>query len=193
LVLKDTFSFANDLYLIESPLGISIARQVIEIHIFQDNTIKTYFAGSELIVSKVVEPSKSALFEPEIQKKIDAIKLAERIGNVAEAARISEVSRETIYKNRKLLTTKGPLALKRTFDPNRRHKNRVSEAIEKRVVNYGLLKPHLGPNEVSRHLKAKYDISISAGGIRNIWIRHKMQTIQLQMEKIISVGTPFPS
>ena len=51
----------------------------------------------------------------EIQKKIDAIELAEKLRNVTEAARISGCSRETIYKNRRLLKEKGPQALKRTY------------------------------------------------------------------------------
>jgi hypothetical protein len=37
-----------------------------------------------------------------IQKKIDAIELAEQLANVSEAARLSGCSRETIYKNRRL-------------------------------------------------------------------------------------------
>lgn len=66
-------------------------------------------------VSEVIEPTKFSLYDLEIQKKIDAIELAESLGNVSEAARISGCSRETIYRNRRLLKEKGPLALKRTL------------------------------------------------------------------------------
>ena len=38
------------------------------------------------------------MYDLEIQKKIDAIELAEQLGNVSEAARISGCYRETILK-----------------------------------------------------------------------------------------------
>ncbi len=128
-------------------------------------------------------PNKSALYEPEIQNKIDAIELAKKLNNVSEAARISGVSRGTIYKNKKILETKGALALKRTFNSNRRHRNRTSEDIEKRIVKFSLENPHLGQAEVSKHVKKRFKIEISAGGIRNIWLRYEIQTMKLRLEK----------
>jgi hypothetical protein len=38
------------------------------------------------------------------------------------------------------------MTLKRTFDSGKRHKNRASKSLEKMVVDYGILNPHLGQN-----------------------------------------------
>lgn len=178
-----TFSFNNSFYLIESNLKHSIAKQKIEIRIYPDNTFKAFFANTELKLKEVVEPTKSSLYGPEIQKKLDAIKLAEELKNVTEAAKKMGVSRKTIYKNRRILQVKGLMALKRTFNSNHRHKNRPSEELENKVITFSLQNPHLGQAQVSRHLKTNLNEEISPCGIRNIWLRHNMQTMKLRLEK----------
>jgi hypothetical protein len=126
-----TFSYGNKFYLIETLLKYSIAKQEIESRKQINGSFTAYVAGRELLFAEVIEPTKPSMYDFEIQKKIDAIELAEKLGNVTEAARISGCSRETIYKNRRLLKEKGPLALKRTFQTNKRHKNRTPKNIEK--------------------------------------------------------------
>lgn len=153
-----TFSYGNKFYLIESPLKHSIAKQAIEIRKQSNGGFITYFAGRHLEVSQVIEPAKPSMYDLEIQKKMDAIELAEKLGNVSEAARMSGCSRETIYKNRRLLKEKGPLALKRTFQPDIHHKNRAAKDVEKTVINFSLINPHLGQAQVSAQLKINYDI-----------------------------------
>lgn len=178
-----TFSYDNKFYLIESPLKHSIAKQEIEIHKQPKGSFAVYFAGRHLAVSHVIEPTKPSMYDLEIQKKIDAIELAEKLGNVAEAARISGCSRETIYKNRRLLKEKGPLALKRTFQPDSYHKNRTTKDIEKVVINFSLINPHLGQAQVSAQLKTNYDIEISSAGVRYIWLRENMNNCALRILK----------
>jgi Winged helix-turn helix len=178
-----TFSYGNKFYLIDSPLRHSIAKQAIEIRKQPNGNFTAYFAGRQLAVSQIIEPTKPSMYDLEIQKKIDAIQLAEKLGNVSEAARISGCSRETIYKNRRLLKEKGPLALKRTFQPNIYHKNRTTKDIEKVVINFSLINPHLGQAQVSAQLKTNYDIEISPAGIRYIWLRENMNTCALRILK----------
>jgi len=62
------------------------------------------------------------------------------LGNVAKAVRISGCSRETTYKNRRLLKEKGPLALKRTFRSEIRHKNRAAKTTEEALIAFSLEK-----------------------------------------------------
>ena len=131
----------------------------------------------------MLEPSKPARFEPEIQKKIDAIELADKLQNVAEAARRADVSRETSYKNRKILAEKGPLALKRTFNKKHRHKNRAAPSIEGKVIQFSLENTHLGQAQVALQLKKFHHIDISSGGVRNIWLREKIQTLALRVRR----------
>ncbi|HIG0328997.1 TPA: ISNCY family transposase [Legionella pneumophila] len=178
-----TFSYGNKFYLIESPLKHSIAKQEIEIRKQPNGSFIAYFAGRHLVVSEVIEPTKPSMYDLEIQKKIDAIELAKKLGNVSEAARISGCSRETIYKNRRLLMEKGPLALKRTFQPDIRHKNRTTEDVEETVIGFSLINPHLGQAQVSAQLKTYYDIEISPAGVRYIWLRENMNTCALRVLK----------
>ncbi len=62
---------------------------------------------------------------------MDVIKHADKLKNVTEAARIFGVSRQTIYRNKKILKERGPQGLKRTFRKNHYHKNRASSDLEK--------------------------------------------------------------
>lgn len=107
--------------------------------------------------------------------------MAEKLGNVSEAARISGCSL-TIYKNKRLLK-EGPLALKRTFRPDIHHKNRTAKDIEISVIAFSLKNPHLGQAQVSAHLKSNYDIEISPNGVREIWLRENMNTCALRILK----------
>jgi hypothetical protein len=102
-----TFSYGNKFYLIESPLRRSIAKQKIEIHTGLDGDFTAYFAGRHLSVSEVIEPAKPSMFDLELQKKLEILGFAEKLQNVSEAARISGVSRDTIYRYKKLITQGG--------------------------------------------------------------------------------------
>ncbi|MEM7018095.1 MAG: ISNCY family transposase [Pseudomonadota bacterium] len=183
--LDHTFSYGNKFYLIESSLKHSIAKQKIELRKHSNNRFSAYFAGRPLAISEVVEPTKPAMYELEIQRKIDAIELAEKLGNVTEAERISGCSRETIYKNRRLLKQKGPQALKRTFLSDIHYKNRTpkDKDIEKVVVDFSLENPHLGQAQVSARLKTHYQIELSPNGVRGVWLREKMNTTALRVEQ----------
>ena len=119
----------------------------------------------------------------EIQKKIDAIELAEKLQNVTEAARISGCSRETIYKNRRLLKEKGPQALKRTFRQDHHHKNRTDKKIEDVVIAFSLENPHLGQVQISAQLRTNYQIELGPSGVRNVWLRENMNTSALRVQR----------
>ena len=178
-----TFSYGNKFYLIESPLRHSISKQKIEIRKSSDSVFTAYYAGRHLAVSEVIEPTKPSVYDLEIQKKIDAIELAEKLANVSEAARISGCSRETIYKNRRLLKEKGPHALKRTYRPGIHHKNRTAKEVENLVIAFSLENPHLGQVQVSAQLKTAHQVEISPAGVRNVWVRENMSTSALRVQR----------
>lgn len=98
-----TFSYGNKLCFIESPLKHSIANQKIEIRAGKDKQFSAYFAGRQLQVSEVTEPVKASMKETDVQKKLDVLGLADKLSNVAEASRLSGVSRDSIYRHRRLL------------------------------------------------------------------------------------------
>lgn len=181
-----TFSYGNKMHLITSPLKSSIAKQKIEIRTGHSGEFSAYFSGKKLSIAEVREPTKLSMVDLEVKKKVDAIELARKLKNVSEAARISGVSRQTIYRNGKILAEKGPQALKRTLRKDRHHKNRTAKELEDIVINFSLENPHLGQAQVALQLKQTHQVDISACGVRNVWLRAEMSTIALRIQKSTS-------
>ncbi len=179
-----TFSYGNKFYFIESPLKHSIANQKIEIRKTKRGGFNAYFAGRHLQVAEVTEPTKASMEDIEIQQKLDVLALAEKLGNVSEASRLSGVSRDTIYRHRRLLKEGGTDALRRQETPDLRHKNRTDQELEKLVIDFSLSNPHLGQAQVSRQLKERYSAKISPNGVRYIWLRENMNTAALRLAKV---------
>lgn len=182
-----TFSYGNKFYFIESPLRHSIANQKIEIRTSKYKYFKAYFAGRQLQVSEVTEPVKASMEETDVQKKLDVLALADKLGNVAEASRLSGVSRDTIYRHRRLLKEGGINALKRQETPNLKHKNCTELSIENTVVQFSIEYPHLGQQKVALKVKAEYGMDISPGGVRSIWLRQNMNTTALRVARAKSI------
>ena len=178
-----TFSYGNKFYLIESPLRHSIAKQKIEIRTNNKEGFTSYFADRELVVSEVIEPTKPSMLDLDIQKKLEVLELAEHLGNVSEAARLSGVSRDTIYRHRRLIKEGGVQALKRQISEDHIHANRTDQETAEVIIEFSLENPHLGQVQVSNHLKKSNHIDISASGVRQVWLRENMQTIALRMQK----------
>jgi len=179
-----TFSYGNKFYFIESPIKHSIANQKIEIRKEANGHFSAHFAGRRLRVSEVTEPIKASMEDIDIQKKLDVLALAEKLGNVSEASRQTGISRDTIYRHRRLLKQGGIDALRRQETPYLRHKNRSPEELEKLVIDFSLENPHLGQLQVSRQLHEHYATEISPAGVRSIWLREEMNTAALRVSKI---------
>lgn len=178
-----TFSYYNKMYLIDSPLRYSITNQKIEVRKQYDGSIIACFAGRKLMISEVIKPTQPTMYDIEIQRKLDALELADKLGNVAEAARITGCSRDTIYRHRRLLKEKGPQALKRTINPDHHHKNRTPKELEETVVSFSLENPHLGQVQIAAQLRKQLGIEISQSTARSIWLRHKLNTVALRVER----------
>jgi hypothetical protein len=74
----------------------------------------------------------------------------------------------------------------RIFLFSRNIKNRADKNIERRVIEFSLENPHLGQAQVSLQLKKVHQIEISPSGVRNVWVRAKMQTTALRVQKLSS-------
>ncbi len=181
--LDHTISFKNNFFLIDPLNKKSIANQKIEVITDLESNVKFKYAGKEIKATEVKIPKKMSLGDMEIESKMKAINLAKSLKSVTKAARISGCSRQTIYKNMRLLKVKGPDALKRTFNSNHYHANRTSDKIEKKIINFSLKNPHFGQLQVALKLKEIYKIDISSGGVRGIWLRHNMHTMGLRLAK----------
>lgn len=182
-----TFSYGNKFYFIESPIKHSIAHQKIEIRKGKNEQFSAYFAGRQLQVSEVTEPVKASMEDSDVQKKLDVLALADKLGNVAEASRLSGVSRDTIYRHRRLLKEGGSNALKRQETANLRHKNCIALSIENTVVQFSIEHPHPGQQKVALKVKAEHGMDISPGGVRSIWLRQNMNTTALRVARAKSL------
>ena len=50
-------------------------------------------------------------------------------------------------------------------------------------MQFSIEYPHLGHQKVALRVKAKYDMEISPGGVRSIWLRQNMNTTALRIAR----------
>ena len=118
-----------------------------------------------------------------IDRKVNMIELAEKLGNISEACRKLGISRQHFYDIKKALDEDGyeGLMAKSRSKPNLG--NRVNPELEQLVLDYSLELPTHGQVRVSNELKQK-GILLSPAGIRCIWLRHSLQTIPLRLKRL---------
>jgi len=118
-----------------------------------------------------------------IKNKLGLLNLAEELQNVSHACRLMGFSRDTFYRYKSAVDEGGVEAL---LDKSRKKpniKNRVEPFIEDAVIKMAFDYPAFGQVRASNELR-KQGIHVSAGGIRSIWLRHKLQTIGLRLAHI---------
>ncbi|RLG44075.1 MAG: IS481 family transposase [Thermoproteota archaeon] len=118
-----------------------------------------------------------------IRRKLNIVQLSEQLGNISEACRRLGVSRQHYYDIKSALETEGIEGLLEKARNRPRFKNRVAPEIEERVLSYSLEFPTHGQVRVSNELK-KEGISLSPGGVRSIWLRHKLEKSTLRLKRL---------
>ena len=123
------------------------------------------------------------------RRKLSLLELAGEMENVSKACRIMGYSRQQFYEIRRNFQTYGADGLiDRLPGPRGPHPNRVSEEVEKAILDHSLDHPSHGPLRVAQELSLK-GIQVSSGGVRGVWSRHELLTKHqrlLRLEKHVA-------
>ena len=123
------------------------------------------------------------------RRKLSLLELAAELGNVSRACRVMGYSRQQFYEIRRNYQTYGAKGLvDRLPGPKGPHPNRVSEEIEKAILDHSLKHPSHGCLRVAEEL-ALMGVQVSSGGVRGVWSRHNLLTRHerlLRLEKSVS-------
>ncbi len=118
-----------------------------------------------------------------VKHRVGILKLARTLGNVAEACRVMGVSRDTFYRYERAYETGGEEALKDLTRRKPNKKNRIPADVEAAVIEFTFEKPAHGQLRVSNELR-KRGVSISPGGVRQVWLRHDMETFKKRLKAL---------
>lgn len=122
------------------------------------------------------------------RRKLSLLDLASELNNVSKACQVMGYSRQQFYEIRRNFQTYGAQGLvDRLPGPKGPHPNRVSEEVEKVILDYSLNHPTHGPLRVAQQLVLQ-SIQVSAGGVRGVWSRHNLMSRHdrlLRLEKAV--------
>jgi transposase InsO family protein len=106
------------------------------------------------------------------RRKLSLLQLAQELGNVSKACRIVGYSQQQFYEIRRNFQLYGAEGLLDQLPgPKGPHPNRVSEEIEKAILDHALEHPTQGAQRVADELLIQ-GIQVSSGGVRGVWSRH---------------------
>jgi len=118
-----------------------------------------------------------------INRKLNILELGEKLGNISQACKRLGVSRQHFYDIKQAVEEDGIEGLIEKSRRKPRIGNRVPEEFENAVLDYSLEYPTHGQTRVSNELK-QTGLTISPGGIRSIWMRHKLEKKFLRLKRL---------
>jgi transposase InsO family protein len=120
--------------------------------------------------------TNNTLAQKAARRKLSLLELASELDNVSKACRIMGYSREQFYEIRRNFQAFGADGLLDKVKGARSpHPNRVSEQMEKTVLDFCLEFPTYGALKVSQQLILK-GVHVGVGSVRGIWQRNDMIT-----------------
>jgi transposase InsO family protein len=118
------------------------------------------------------------------RRKLSLLQLATELQNVSKACRILGYSRQQFYEIRRNYQTYGAEGLvDRLPGPKGPHPNRVTEEVEKAILDHSFDHPGHGPVRVAQELALK-GTQVSSTGVRGVWSRHNLLTKQERLLRL---------
>ena len=119
-----------------------------------------------------------------IRVKVGVLELAKQLGNVSQACRVMGYSRDSFYRFKELYDKGGEAALQEISrrKPGAQESGGAARS-SRRWWRSRSVEPAWGQLRVANELK-KRGLSVSAAGVRCVWQRHDLETMQKRLKAL---------
>lgn len=116
-----------------------------------------------------------------IRAKVGLLELAKQLGNVSQACKMMDYSRDSFCRFKELYETGGELALQE-LTRRKLLANRTPPQIEAIIIEPTLEYPAYGQTRIANEMR-KLGHSVSPSGVRGVWQRHDLETMKKRLRR----------